>query len=200
MTWSTRGAPTVAPASPRLAPPLDGSTIGLIAAGAALLLLRLWLPALGPVGRVAGLAVVLTAILAASLAVPDVGDRPRLRPGLVLALGLAGVGAALVAGGRPVPSPYVAWALPLALLAAVAEEALFRRAAYAAVAPVGSVAAVVVTALAFALVHVPLYGVAAFPVDVGAGLLLSWQRWASGTWTVPAATHAAANLAMTVLR
>jgi hypothetical protein len=43
------------------------------------------------------------------------------------------------------------------------------------------------------------YGVAA-SVDLGAGLLLSWQRWASGTWTVPAATHAAANLAMTVMR
>lgn len=200
MTKSTRDAPTAAHAPPRLAPPLDGSTIGLLAAGAALLLLRLWLPALGSAGRVAGLAVVLTAVLAASLAVPDVRDRPRLRPGLVLAIGLAGVGAALVAGGRPIPSPSVAWALPLALLAAVAEEALFRRAAYAAVAPVGSVAAVVVTALAFALVHVPLYGVAAFPVDLGAGLLLSWQRWASGTWTVPAATHAAANLAMTVLR
>jgi hypothetical protein len=35
---------------------------------------------------------------------------------------------------------------------------------------------------------------AAFWVDLGAGLLLSWQRWASGTWAVPAATHVAANL------
>jgi hypothetical protein len=47
---------------------------------------------------------------------------------------------------------------------------------------------------------VPLYGVAALPVDLGAGLLLSWQRWAAGTWTVPAATHAAANLLAVVLR
>jgi membrane protease YdiL (CAAX protease family) len=99
-----------------------------------------------------------------------------------------------------VPAPYAAWALPLALLAAVAEEALFRRAAYAALAPHGAALAIGVTALAFALVHVPLYGVAVFPVDLGAGLLLSWQRWASGTWTVPAATHAAANLVMTVMR
>ena len=48
--------------------------------------------------------------------------------------------------------------------------------------------------------HVPLYGVAAFPVDLGAGLLLSWQRWASGTWTVPAATHTAANVLAVMLR
>jgi len=38
-----------------------------------------------------------------------------------------------------------------------------------------------------------------FPVDLGAGLLLSWQRWAGGSWGVPAATHAAANL-LAVLR
>ena len=55
-------------------------------------------------------------------------------------------------------------------------------------------AAVVGSAAAFGLIHLPLYGWAAFPVDLGAGLLLSWQRWASGTWAVPAATHAAANL------
>jgi membrane protease YdiL (CAAX protease family) len=54
--------------------------------------------------------------------------------------------------------------------------------------------AIVGSAVAFALLHVPLYGVAVLPVDLGAGLLLSWQRWACGTWTVPAATHAAANL------
>ena len=40
---------------------------------------------------------------------------------------------------------------------------------------------------------------AALPVDVGAGLLFGWQRWASGTWTVPAAMHAFAN-ALVVLR
>jgi hypothetical protein len=32
------------------------------------------------------------------------------------------------------------------------------------------------------------------PVDLGAGLVFGWQRWASGTWTVPAATHAADNV------
>jgi membrane protease YdiL (CAAX protease family) len=59
--------------------------------------------------------------------------------------------------------------------------------------------AIACSALLFGLVHVPAYGIAALPVDVGAGLLLGWQRWASGTWTVPAATHAFAN-AVVVLR
>ncbi len=178
----------------------DLATAGLVAAGAALLLIRLWLPALGTTGRLVGLTLILLAVLAGSLLVPATPDRARLSPAVVLSAGLAAVTLAIATGGRPVAAPYAAWALPLALLAAVAEEALFRRAAYGALQRHGAIVAVGVTALAFALVHVPLYGVAAFPVDLGAGLLLSWQRWASGTWTVPAATHAAANLAMTVMR
>jgi hypothetical protein len=63
----------------------------------------------------------------------------------------------------------------------------------------GAVVAIAGSALLFGLVHVPAYGLAALPVDVGAGLLFGWQRWASGTWTVPAATHAFAN-ALVVLR
>jgi hypothetical protein len=50
------------------------------------------------------------------------------------------------------------------------------------------------SSLAFALIHVPAYGWPAFPVDFGAGLLFSWQRLSTGRWSVPAATHAAANL------
>ena len=178
----------------------DLATLGLVATGAALLLVRTWLPLLGSSGRLVGLTAILLAILAGSMLVPTAPGRARLRPGLVLAIGLAAIAGALVAGGRPVPAPFAAWALSLALLAAIAEEALFRRAAYGALERHGAIVAIGVTALAFALVHVPLYGVAAFPVDLGAGLLLSWQRWASGTWTVPAATHAAANLVLTVMR
>lgn len=178
----------------------DLATLGLVAAGTALLLVRLWLPALGTTGRLVGLTAILLAILAASLLVPAPPEPARLTPAIVLATGLVGVVIATAAAGRPVAAPYAAWAPPLTLLAAVTEEALFRRAAYGALRRHGAIVAVGVTALAFALVHVPLYGVAALPVDLGAGLLLSWQRWASGTWTVPAATHAAANLAMTVMR
>jgi hypothetical protein len=179
---------------------VDAATLGLVAIGLALLLVRIWLPALGVRGRVVALAATMAAILVSSLLVPVAPARAMLRPSIVLAIGLAAIAVALVAGGRPAASPVAVWSLPLALLAAVAEEALFRRAAYAALERHGAVIAVGVTAAAFALVHVPLYGWAALPVDLGAGLLLSWQRWASGTWTVPAATHAAANVVMTVLR
>jgi len=180
---------------------VDAATLGLVAVGLALMVGRAWLPALGPSGRIVGLAAVLLAILVGSLLVPTPHPRPAtVRPVVTLAVGLAAIAIAAAAGRPPARAPFVSWALPLAMLAAVAEEALFRRAAYGALERCGALVAVGATALAFALVHVPLYGVAAFPVDLGAGLLLSWQRWASGTWTVPAATHAAANLLMTVMR
>lgn len=172
----------------------------LAVAAAALLVSRIWLPVLGSRWRLAGLVVILIAILVASLLVPAARGNARLHPGLVLAIGPAAVALALFTGGRPFPAPLANWALPLTLLAALSEEALFRRAMYGALERRGALVAIGVTALAFALVHVPIYGVAVFPVDLGAGLLLSWQRWAGGTWTVPAATHGAANVLMTVLR
>jgi membrane protease YdiL (CAAX protease family) len=135
----------------------------------------------------------------ASIAVPLERERPRLAPGLALLWGFGAVVVAAKVSGSPVPLPWSAAALPLSLLAAVAEEALFRRLAYARLERFGAVVAIVGSALLFGLVHGPAYGLAALPVDVGAGLLFGWQRWASGTWTVPAATHAFAN-ALVVLR
>ena len=135
----------------------------------------------------------------ASIAIPLERERPRLAPGLALLWGFGAVAVAANASGSPVPLPWSAAALPLSLLAAVAEEALFRRLAYARLERFGAVVAVVGSAVLFGLVHVPAYGLSALPVDVGAGLLFGWQRWASGTWTVPAATHAVAN-ALVVLR
>ena len=135
----------------------------------------------------------------ASIVIPLERDRPRLAPGLALLGGVAAVAVSASIAGAPVPLPWSAAALPLSLLAAVAEEALFRRLAYARLERFGAVVAIVGSALLFGLVHVPAYGPTALPVDVGAGLLFGWQRWASGTWTVPAATHAFAN-ALVVLR
>jgi membrane protease YdiL (CAAX protease family) len=117
-----------------------------------------------------------------------------LNPLLVAAIGLGAIAAGIRAAGAAPPLPIVAWTVPLSVLAAVAEEALFRRFVYAELARVSVALAVGGSALLFALVHLPVYGAASFPLDLGAGLLLSWQRWASGTWTVPAASHAAANL------
>ena len=135
----------------------------------------------------------------ASIAIPLGRDRPRLAPRLALLMGLAAVAGAARVAGSPVPLPWSWAALPLSLLAAVGEEALFRRLAYARLERFGALVAIAGSALLFGLVHVPAYGMAALPVDVGAGLLFGWQRWASGTWTVPAATHAFAN-AVAVLR
>lgn len=127
-------------------------------------------------------------------------DRPRpigVAIALVAGFGALGLGAALLP--MNVPLPALQWAVPLVVLAAVAEEAFFRRVMYGAIerwVP-GRAAvplAVLVSAALFAAIHVPLYGTAAIPLDLGAGLLLSWQRWASGTWTVPATTHVTANL------
>ena len=135
----------------------------------------------------------------ASIAVPFGRDRQHLSPAMALGFGAAAVIAIAWIAGPSVPSPWAMAALPLSLLAAVAEEALFRRVAYARLERFGVVVAIAGSALLFGLVHLPAYGLAAMPVDVGAGLLFGWQRWASGTWTVPAATHAFAN-AMVVLR
>ncbi len=146
------------------------------------------------------LVAVLSSILVSALLVPVVTDRPHLAPWFVTAVGLSAVGLAGVVAGRPVPATFDVRAIALSLLAAVAEEALFRRAAYGWLERWGPAVAVCGSALLFALIHVPLYGVLAFPVDLGAGLLFSWQRWAAGTWTVPAATHAAANLLAVVMR
>jgi membrane protease YdiL (CAAX protease family) len=134
---------------------------------------------------------------ATALAVPAAaaaGPAAPLGWAVPLGIGLAAVALAGVVAG-PAPPPRVgAAAAGLGLLAAVAEEALFRRLLYARLARYGTVAAVLGSAVLFALVHLPAYGTAALPVDLGAGLLLSWQRFASGRWTVPAVTHAVANL------
>jgi membrane protease YdiL (CAAX protease family) len=138
------------------------------------------------------------ALLGAALATrqrhPGRGHRSPLGWGVPLSLGLvAVVGAGAVAG--PVADRRVGGVtVGLALLAAVAEEALFRRVLYDRLLRFGVVAAVGGSAVVFALVHLPAYGLAAMPVDLGAALLLGWQRYASGRWTVPAVTHAVANL------
>ncbi len=109
---------------------------------------------------------------------------------------LAGCVAVAVVRLRTVlPAPrYGALAVAATIAAAVAEEAFFRRYLYSKLERFGAAVAVAVGALAFALVHLPAYGVGAMPIDLAAGALLGWQRWASGTWTAPAATHVVANL------
>jgi membrane protease YdiL (CAAX protease family) len=56
-------------------------------------------------------------------------------------------------------------------------------------------AAVVVAAIAFALLHAPLYGWHAVPLDLAVGVVLGATRALAGTWTAPAIAHVGADLA-----
>jgi membrane protease YdiL (CAAX protease family) len=112
----------------------------------------------------------------------------------VLAVGVV----AFALGRAVVELPVRPWGLGVAVglnaLAAVAEEAFFRRYLYGLVAERhGAAVAVAVTAGAFALVHVTVWGWWVLPLDLAAGLVLSWQRAVTGRWSVPAATHVIAN-------
>lgn len=178
--------------APRSAPV---STALTIVAGLGLLGWRLRLAGLDDPARSATIALLLGAVLVAALLVPTPEAPPRLRRVLPVALaGLAVLAiAAALAGPRP-PVPWATAALPLAVLAAVAEEALFRRVLYGRLLRFGPVVATVAAALAFAFLHVPAYGWVAFPVDLGAGLVFGWQRHAASSWTAPAATHVLVNL------
>jgi membrane protease YdiL (CAAX protease family) len=162
--------------------------------GVALLLARTQLVGLPDGHRAMAVGALFLGVGAAAWWVPVPAPTRRLPTATVLVIGVVGVILAAAVTGAPARLPIGVWTLPTALLAAIAEELLFRRLAYGALARRSEALAIGMTATAFALMHVPLYGVSALPVDLGAGLLFSWQRWASGSWTVPAATHAVANL------
>lgn len=113
----------------------------------------------------------------------------------VVALGVSAFAAGRALGGGLAPHPATARFLALNLFAAVAEEAFFRRAVFGALLrSSGAGAAIGGSAVLFAVVHVSVYGFWALPIDLAAGLLLSWQRHVAGTWTAPALTHAIANV------
>jgi len=176
----------------------DLAIVLAVIAGSALLLVRtsfVGLPV--TVGVFATLYVLLgSASLAATVTRVDT---PSLSPLVVTATGIVAIvlAARLVGPGFPVPhGPEV---LLLNSLAAVSEELFFRRLVYGGLARFGAAIAIGGSALLFAALHVPIYGPAVFWVDLGAGLLLSWQRWASGGWGAPATTHVVANL-VAVLR
>jgi membrane protease YdiL (CAAX protease family) len=169
------------------------ATLVIVAAGSAVLLARPFV-GVAPDARVLLFATAYLVLAATSLAVPATNERPRVPPSFVLGIGVSSIVFASTIAGPSVPTPHGSLALPLSLLAAVAEEALFRRVAYARLARFGAVVAVAGSAILFGMVHLPAYGVAALPVDLGAGVLFGWQRWASGTWLVPAGTHAFANV------
>jgi membrane protease YdiL (CAAX protease family) len=167
------------------------------AVACALLLSRPWLWALAP--HPAVITAFFLGLGAVGVAWPSFDPSTRrpqsiLVPILVAAGGMMAFGLARLLEGGQAPIDGLAGSASLAVLAAVAEEAFFRRFLYQFLAAGGVWLAVVGSAICFALVHVGIYGPSVLPLDLAAGLLLSWQRWASGTWVAPAATHVFANL------
>jgi membrane protease YdiL (CAAX protease family) len=176
--------------------------IGAVATGVLILLARPTIAAtLG--WTVAVVAAVFATILALGLVAPvqHLRNPARASNATVLYVLIAGtlvflLGRLLKAGQSPMPATPLL--ISLNTLAAVGEEALFRRVAFDALLPAGPIAAIGGSALLFGLAHVTVYGWWAFPLDVAAGILLGWQRWASGSWGVPAITHALADLLVVV--
>jgi membrane protease YdiL (CAAX protease family) len=175
-----------------------GALLGVL--GAALVLRLLVAGAAGAASELGAalFAVVLVGAAAAAGWRPD-----RLRPsglawgalgavGLVagpVLLRLTGPHPALQAAGLPL------WAVVVTGVA-LGEELLLRGALFAAIdEAVGVKTALVVTTVVFALVHVPLYGMHALPLDLAVGLWLGGLRVVSGGVTAPAAAHVVADLA-----
>ena len=174
------------------------ATVAVCAAGTALLLGRPWLAAVP--GDPTLMLIVVFASLAAAGAwwpLPAAESSGRARAGVVALVAVVGVGAfalgRMLAGGRGAVPASVEWAA-LNVFAAVCEEVFFRRLVYGVLRPHGAGLAVVGSAALFAVVHLTVWGAWVLPVDLAAGLVLSWQRWATGRWSVPAVTHGFANL------
>ena len=128
------------------------------------------------------------------------------RPGLgAVGLGAAG-GVALVLlpalarlGPGPSigihPEPFAAW-VAVTVIVAVGEEAVLRGVLFDALrAPIGVPATVAATSLAFALLHVPLYGWHVVPLDLAVGIWLAGLRLVSRGVAAPAIAHAIGDLA-----
>ncbi|TML79781.1 MAG: CPBP family intramembrane metalloprotease [Actinobacteria bacterium] len=123
----------------------------------------------------------------------DVEHPSRSRIAAVTLIGVAAVAAVRLIS-PPIHVAYTSWAFGANVVAAVAEEAFFRRFVYGWIAARSEDLAIVIAAVLFAVIHIPVYGVGVLPIDLAAGLLLGWQRRESGTWLSPAITHVVANI------
>jgi membrane protease YdiL (CAAX protease family) len=145
-------------------------------------------------------------VFAALLVAASAGRCPAPRlDARSVAIGLAGAAVLLLpvvalAAGRGVTPPgggtaYAGWAAATAVVA-TAEEAFLRGALFGALQRWrGTDVAVVGAAVAFALLHVPLYGWHVLPLDLAVGLGLGALRVVAGSWTAPAVAHVGADLA-----
>jgi hypothetical protein len=186
-------APSVAattvdtPATPELAVVVVGGLLALFVAR----------PLLNRTGDPTMMLIVLFSALLVAGRWWSVPSEPKAYSGVTVAIFAAGAAAFALGrlmGGGHAPAPISPRAVALVTLAALAEEAFFRRLVYALLRPGGVMLAVLGSASLFAVAHVTVYGWWVLPLDLAAGLLLSWQRAASGSWRVPAVTHVLANL------
>lgn len=119
--------------------------------------------------------------------------------GLLAAAALVGLAVLARMRGPWVPLDPAASLVPWATvttLVAIAEELVLRGSIFDAIAELGGpAAAVAVTSIAFALLHVPLYGMRVVPLDLGVGFLFAGLRLASGGVVAPAVAHVVADLA-----
>ncbi len=190
---------TVAVASSHEPTPTTTLLVGAAAAlGCGLLAAR---PALlASAGQPAtALAIVFSVLLIAGALVPLPGAAstitasPRITA-MTIALGVAAFGAARLLAGGHAPARFTLQVVLANTLAAVAEEAWFRRLCFGLLAPAGPVIAIAGSAVLFASVHVATYGFWILPLDLAAGALLGWQRAVSGSWGASAVTHAIGNV------
>jgi membrane protease YdiL (CAAX protease family) len=120
--------------------------------------------------------------------------------GAGLAVGLVLVALALLIGRDQLPVlrptvPFLPW-LAVTGLVATAEEVALRRALFDATERIGGpAAAILVTSLAFAIMHVPFYGPHVLLLDLGVGLALGGLRLLTGGVRAPAVAHVVADLA-----
>jgi membrane protease YdiL (CAAX protease family) len=142
---------------------------------------------------------------------PDrVAPRPAARrmtiavaAGIAFGLGLVGLtmlgaaiaGAPLIPGLSRPAAPFVPWAV-ITIVVATAEEGILRGMLFDRLRAAGGLPiAIAVTSLAFALLHVPLYGWHVVPLDLAVGFGLAGLRLSTASVVAPAIAHAVADLA-----
>jgi membrane protease YdiL (CAAX protease family) len=112
----------------------------------------------------------------------------------LVALSLTGAPAVTV--GARAATTTLLWWVPLVTAVAAAEELVLRGVLFDAVsARAGDVVAIGLTALLFAVIHLPLYGGASLGIDLCVGVFLGCLRVATGSVAAPLVAHVLADVA-----
>ena len=183
------------PASARKAPMLVGALALAVAVRVAL---GGGVPAASPSAAVAFSLVLLAAAALAGARIARVrwADVALGVSGAVALVAVSLVGLPAVHLGARASASVLLWWVPLVTVVAAAEEVILRGVLFDALqGRSGMVVAVVVTALLFAVIHLPLYGEPALGIDLCAGVFLGCLRVASGSVTAPLVAHVLADVA-----